>query len=265
MLRRLPIVDPTDPDAVAGDTIDRERIAELIAAEERPAPADRPWIATNMVTSVDGATAIDGVSGELGSDVDMAIFGAMRAIADIILVGSQTATAERYRPARTSEAARQARADRGQSPRPRIAVVSNRGTIDLGLRLFTDADPTALPIVLVATNAVDPDRRHQLDEVAEVIETGDGVVNLDDAIRLLGTRSGAQVIVCEGGPTLNGHLIADDLVDEWCLTLAPSLVGGEAARAAHGPPDTPLRRFRLARAWKHDSELFLRYVRCRND
>ena len=35
--------------------------AHAIAA--RPTPTSRPWVLVNMVASVDGATAIDGVSG----------------------------------------------------------------------------------------------------------------------------------------------------------------------------------------------------------
>ena len=39
-------------------------------SDHRPPPADRPWLLVNMVTSVDGATAVDGRSGALGSAGD---------------------------------------------------------------------------------------------------------------------------------------------------------------------------------------------------
>ena len=46
----------------------------------------RPWVIVNFVTSVDGATTIDGASTRLGDDDDMAVFQALRAVPDVILV-----------------------------------------------------------------------------------------------------------------------------------------------------------------------------------
>jgi 2,5-diamino-6-(ribosylamino)-4(3H)-pyrimidinone 5'-phosphate reductase len=40
---------------------------------------------------------------------------------------------------------------------------------------------------------------------------------------------GVRSVLGEGGPTLNSHLLAADLVDELFLTLSPKLVGGPAA------------------------------------
>ena len=44
-------------------------------------------------------------------------------------------------------------------------------------------------------------------------------------LREMGVRS----VLCEGGPTLNSHLLAAGLVDELFLSLSPKLVGGAAA------------------------------------
>ena len=60
------------------------------ATAARPSPGHRPWVALNMVASVDGATAIDGVSGGLGGSGDTEVFRALRAIADVILVAAGT-------------------------------------------------------------------------------------------------------------------------------------------------------------------------------
>src|SRR3712207_7977952 len=40
---------------------------------------------------------------------------------------------------------------------------------------------------------------------------------------------GVRSILCEGGPTLNSHLLAAGLVDELFLTLSSKLAGGAAA------------------------------------
>ena len=40
---------------------------------------------------------------------------------------------------------------------------------------------------------------------------------------------GVRSVLCEGGPTLNTHLLAAGLVDELFLSVDPVLVGGEDA------------------------------------
>ena len=68
------------------------------------------------------------------------------------------------------------------------------------------------------------------------------------------------MVTCEGGPTLNGTLIALDLIDEWALTLSPVLIGGDARRSSRGMVADP-RRFELARLLEGDGELLGRWVR----
>ena len=53
---------------------------------------DAPWVRANLVASVDGAATLRGRSGGPGNDTDHAIFALLRALADVILVGSGTAT-----------------------------------------------------------------------------------------------------------------------------------------------------------------------------
>jgi 5-amino-6-(5-phosphoribosylamino)uracil reductase len=61
---------------------------------------------------------------------------------------------------------------------------------------------------------------------------------------------------------LNGQLIAAQLVDEWCLTLAPALVAGYSARPAVGDElrGGPM-ALRLAHLLEEDGVLFARYSR----
>jgi riboflavin biosynthesis pyrimidine reductase len=84
-------------------------------------------------------------------------------------------------------------------------------------------------------------------------------VDLAQMAQHLGTL-GHRCVVAEGGASLNGQLLADDLIDELNLTVAPLLVGGEAHRVVVGPEEHP-RRLRLAHLWESDSSLLARYVR----
>ena len=68
------------------------------------------WLRANMVSSADGAAALDGASAGLSSDTDRQVFALLRTLSDVIIVGAATARAERYKPARPREPWRDLRA-----------------------------------------------------------------------------------------------------------------------------------------------------------
>lgn len=226
------------------------------ASAARPTPEGRPWVALNMVASVDGATAVAGVSGGLGGPADKEVFRAVRAIADVIVVAAGTLRAERYGPPRTSPEQQAARVERGQTPYPRLAVVTRSLDLDPSSPAFTEAPEP--PLVLTGDDAPD-DRVRALAEVADVVQLGPSGVSMVDALAALGAL-GHQVVLCEGGPTLNGQLLAAGLVDEINLTVSPLLVGGDSLRVAVGP-DAARTPLALAHLWAEGSVLLARYVR----
>ena len=239
--------EPTDIDPAAAH-----------AAAARPTPPNRPWVLMNMVASVDGATAIDGVSGGLGGPADKAVFSAIRAIADIILVAAGTARAESYGPPKTSANRRAERIDRGQSPYPRLALVSRSLDLDPDAAMFSNAPE--IPLVFTVSTAPAA-RREALAARAEVVamDGNDGGVDLPKMLAYLHDL-GARTVLAEGGPGLNGQLVADGLVDELNISLSPILVGGDSARLAHGAAASP-EPLTLSHLWEADGLLFARYVR----
>jgi riboflavin biosynthesis pyrimidine reductase len=98
--------------------------------------------------------------------------------------------------------------------------------------------------------------------VADLVVVGEDDVDLGAAVAELGGQ-GAEVITCEGGPRLNGDLLAADLVDEWDLTVAPVLVGDTSVRSAAGPRPSAPRGFDLDRLLEGDGLLLGRWVRAR--
>ena len=64
------------------------------------------------MTSADGAAYVDGLSGGLSSAGDKRVFGILRVLADVVLVGAGTAEAEEYKPARRRPALASLRAGR---------------------------------------------------------------------------------------------------------------------------------------------------------
>ncbi len=199
---------------------------------------------------------MEGRSGTLGGPADAAVFRAVRAIADVIVVAAGTVRAEGYRPVRFADDVRAARADAGRSPGPpRLAVVTARLDLDLASPLFTE-DPG--PIVLTTTDA-DPGRVAATAAVCELRQFGSGRVDVVAALAAL-ADDGVGVVVCEGGPTLNGALVGAGVVDELCLSTGPVLAGGDSHRIVTGaaPRDE---RYRLASLLVEDDHLFSRWTR----
>jgi riboflavin biosynthesis pyrimidine reductase len=216
-------VDPVDPMAVYGDL---------------PVAPGRPGVRLNMVASVDGATTLAGVSGGLGGPADQALFAVLRSLADGVLVAAGTVRAERYGPSSTP-----------------VAVVSRSLRLDWDAPFFSS--PLARPLVVTVAQAP-PDQLARAGEVAEVVIAGDRDVDLAAALAALGER-GWRAVLAEGGPTLNGQLSGAGLLDELCLTLSPSLAGGDAKRILDGRPLPAPAGLRLCSVCEQDGFLFLRY------
>lgn len=231
---------------------------EANAAMARPAPDGRPWVAMVMIASIDGAAVIDGRSGGLGRPADTAVFRSMRAVADAIVVGAETARAEDYGLVPVRNAAQ--RAAKGQSPAPRLAVLSNSLHFRADGRLFgtaaTRPGPHERPLIYTSSDAVSP----VSEDAAELVRmeaTTPAAVLADLRDR------GNTVVVLEGGPSLNAQFLAADLVDEINVTLAPLTVAGKAPRLAQGAAVDVPREFELTRVWTGDGLLFTQHVRTR--
>lgn len=225
----------------------------------RHPPADRPWVMLNMVTSVDGATAVEGLSGGLGDPGDREVFLALRGVPDAILAGAATVRAEAYGPPRTPQAVQDLRAAAGQTRHPLLVVLTAGLDLDPALPLLTTAaDDGSVPLIITGTDA--PTEHHErLDGRAEIVVVDRPRPEVSDVLAVLHGR-GVSTVLCEGGPALNGQLAAHDLIDEVDITHAPLLVGGISARILDTAHPVSL-RMRLAHLWEQDGTLLARYVR----
>lgn len=212
-----------------------------------------PWLLVNMVASLDGGTEVAGRSSVIGDAQDTVVFRSLRAVSDLILVAAATARAETYGPARLPDRLVRWRQDRGMGPNPRIAIVSRSLDFDVGA--FEDAPP-----IVVTSEGSPLDRRKELADRTDVIVAGDELVDLTDALHRL-RELGHDRILCEGGPSLNGQLALEDLVDEWCLTISPLLLSGDSKRIATGPGLDGGRRVVLDRVLRGHQSIFTRWLR----
>lgn len=229
----------TAPNAHGPQRLEDVTIEEAYAAPLGARP-DGAWVGLCMVTSIDGSTVVSGASGDLSSANDSAVMLRLRSLADVIIVGSGTARAEGYGPPKRSGL--------------RIGVVTASGRVDPAIPLFTsgagfvittdDADiPTGIEVIRAGAEHVD---------LAAAIEALDQVCDTP------------RFVQAEGGPTLNGALLAADVVDEINVTTSPLTVGGAGARLSAGGADHA-HRFRLRQLLVDDrSFVYSRWLRRRS-
>ena len=229
----------------AGDVPDDVSLAQVY----RPPPGRS--LRMDFIASLDGSVAVQGRSRGLQSPGDQRVFRALRAVADVVLVGSGTASAEGYGPVGPDSALGRLRAALGRPPTVPIAVVSRRCSMAPGDRL-------AVPGTLMMTcEAADPGRRAALTGAGvTVLECGGDDVDLAAVLDALAER-GLEQVTSEGGPQLMRTALAAGVVDELDLSLAPALVGDPARLL-----DRPLAdvvRTELQQLLEEDGVLFARY------
>lgn len=227
-----------------------EQLLELYA------PPTGPWLRMNFISSLDGAVTRDGLSGGLGDEPDHRVFELLRRWADVVLLGAGTARAEGYGAMRLPEEAERWRMEHGLAPQPVFALVTRRLHLDPASPIFTDAPVRPL---LFTVSQVPADRRAALSEVAEIVDAGETVVD-PAVVRAQLEERGHMRIHSEGGPTLFGAFLEAGVVDELCLTLAPTLEAGSALRVTQAPQAAPT-AMELAAVLRAGDELLLRYTK----
>ncbi len=224
-------------------------------------PADRPFVAINMVMSADGRTVVDGTERGLGSKLDQRLMRELRVHFDVVMNGGATFRASGTSARLNDPKLERWRTDRGMTPSPIASVLTRSGDLPPERRFFTD---DGFEAVIYISSAAPDAVRQALESrgrpVVAVPEERAAAAALDHMRRELG----ASRVLVEGGATLNGELIQRGLVDEYFLTLAPRIAGGDTAHPAVQWPGEPtaseIRQLSLIHARPAESgELFLRY------
>lgn len=180
---------------------------DWLTEQYRPSPEVR--VRMNMITGLTGAAAGgDGTSNTLTNAVDRLILRAIRATADVVVVGAQSVRAEAYIVPRST----------------RLAIVSASG--DLTGHRLTHADPNGVAPVLLLCPA---DRADSLAQsplpagVRLVPVPGVGRITPRAIVATL-AELGLRTVVCEGGPSVAAQFAEAGVIDEYCVTVAPSIM-----------------------------------------
>jgi len=190
----------------------------------------RPRVFANFVSSVDGVVALAerAESGGIISghdDGDRFVMGLLRACADGVLVGAGTfrkAGPHLWYPERIFPEAAPAwgelRANLGLSEHPRLVLLSASGDVDPGHPALRDG-----AIVMVSPRG-EPRLRGRLPPGARLLVVDQDPISFAKVLAVA-RAEGLQLLLTEGGPTLVGRLLAEDLLDELFLTTSPLLLG----------------------------------------
>jgi riboflavin biosynthesis pyrimidine reductase len=219
------------------------------------APADRPYVVCNFVSSADGKATASGRTALLGGVGDRAMFHLLRTQTDAILAGTGTLRIERYGAMIRDENLAQIRVDEGREAQPLAVVISRSGDVPFDIPLFADGRarvvlyaPPGLVVPACAADVTTEPIPPNGDELATVLAS----LRRDHGIRSL---------LCEGGPALFDAMLGQGVVDELFLTLAPAIVGGSELGITSGGALDELLPLTLVSAFEQGGALFLRYRR----
>lgn len=203
------------------------------------APAHRPYVVLDMVSTLDGKTVSgtpeEGV-GDLGSALDHALMKRIEAGVDAILVGagSLRATGPNWHP----------------KAKVRVVVTRSGDLPDSG---FFHGGETYV--------AVSGSNMIRAPHGAKILRAGDREIDWDILLGRLRAQ-GVERLLCYGGSELNAELFRRGLVDEFFLTLAPKIKLGRCLPTVAGgePLDrSELKQFEIAEHHVVGNEVFLRY------
>ncbi|MDO5662822.1 MAG: dihydrofolate reductase family protein [Brachybacterium sp.] len=197
--------------------------AEMLA-ERYAFPADRPFVRAMMNTTIDGAIAgADGTSGSLHNPDDSFLFGVLRTLPDVILVGAETTRVEDYRRPGGRRSLREPSRRPSGAHRPAVAVMSVSGDVPTAL----GADwPT---YVLTPSDGLQA-ARNRCPLPANQVYPADTAEQMLDVLAGLGL----QAVQCEGGPSALARFAAAGLLDELCFSVSHRTVGGPSPRVMDG-------------------------------
>lgn len=227
-----------------------------------PGVGDRPYTYLNMVSTLDGKAVVGGAgtTWTVGSDTDHALFKLLRRSCDAVISGASSLSADEMPYPRVGEAERERRIAAGLRPVPLWVIVSGRANVPLDLRLLREGGEDVLVVVGETAPA---ERVAALSARGPVLRLGRDRVPMGQLVRILRERFGVRRLYSIGGPTLNSAMLAEGVLDELFMTLAPKIQGGRGMatmiEGAGYPADT-LGYAEMLSLYAEGDELFLRYA-----
>jgi len=217
----------------------------------------RPFVAVNMVTTVDGKITVNKKerAEPIGSPVDRELMKRIRVHFDAVLRGAETVRANPYFPG-VPEPLADRRESLGKSRQP-VGVIVSRS---LDLPFESPYFATGFPVILTAA-ASDPQKRRQASRYAHVEVVGDDAVDPVMALDVLYRKYGVRRLLVEGGAALNYTFVQSGALDLLFCTLAPKISGfrEDLTMISGASVIRPTPRLKLETLYVHEDELYFRW------
>lgn len=194
-----------------------------------PAPDDRPYVLVNMVMSADGKVVVDGTEQGIGSKVDQRLMRELRVSADVVLNGASTLRASGSSSRTGDPVLEHMRMERGKPRAAIAATITASGDLPLDKMFFTARDFDA---VVYAAAEVPVAKRKAIEATGRPVVTLPKRAPLKAMLRHMRKELGAEVLLCEGGPTVNAGMFEAGFIDEYFVTLGPVVVAGKESLTA---------------------------------
>jgi len=193
------------------------------------APTDRPYIMVNMVMSLDGKVVVEGTEQGIGSKVDQRLMRELRVSADAVLNGASTLRASGTSSRLGDPLLEDLRESRGKPRRPIAVVLSASGDLPLERIFFTARDFEA---IVYLANSASAERRKAVQATGRPTVLLPKSTLMPRMLKHLRQELGVEVLLVEGGPTVNAQLFQLGVVDEYFVTLGPVVVAGRETLTA---------------------------------
>jgi riboflavin biosynthesis pyrimidine reductase len=235
---------------------------DYVALSFPPPPPDRPYVVVNMVMSADGKVVLGDTEQGIGSTVDQRLMRELRVHADVVLNGAET-----LRKSGTSsrlggfEELELVRKQRGKSRFAIAATLSSSGDLPLDKPFFVARDFDAIVYLGEETPT---ERRSAIEATGRSIAVLPREDRILAMLRHMRHDLGANLLLLEGGPSLNAEFFAVGAIDELFFSVGALIIGGKDAKtpvegpgfAGSKPP-----RLQLVSATPNEetNEVYLRY------
>ena len=183
-----------------------------------------PYVVVNCATSLDGC--LDAASGPrlvLSHADDLDRVDELRAGCDAILVGANTVRRDNPRLLVRSGARVERRVREGRHAQPLKVTLTRSGNLDPALDFFTTGSSGRMVFVRGDAEVL----AARLGDAATVVNLPAGA-GLRPLLEALGAR-GVRRLLVEGGSEVLTAFLAEDLVDELTVAIAPFVVGARDA------------------------------------
>ena len=184
---------------------------------------DRPFIFINSAISADGKLSTkERKQIRISGQFDFERMDDLRSQADAVMVGIGTILSDDPSLTVKSPERKAARKAAGKSENPTRIIVDSSARTPVNADIFTKGDGIR---IIAVSNAAPAENVEKLEKMALVIKTETNKVDLSELVGKL-KKMGINILMVEGGATLNWGMLSAGLVDEIYTFVGNLIIGG---------------------------------------